>query len=177
MYGTIQALPHGEAPVYLEGEMIYCFKKLRELRLTRIFFLHYSISLTIGGAAIAGLILLGGGLQFYSFVVLCIMYTQPTFFILRRIKMYEARQELKHGTFAPDERINLAIQALHLKPNLDMNFIIYTIVLLTMIAMFVPYNGLMIVLDNQFLGIPLVLLIFPGMLTLISIVKKLEEKI
>ena len=58
-----------------------------------------------------------------------------------------------------------------------MNFIIYTIVLLTMIAMFVPYNGLMIVLDNQFLGIPLVLLIFPGMLTLISIVKKLEEKI
>ena len=166
MYGTIQALPHGEAPVYLEGEMIYCFKKLRELRLTRIFFLHYSISLTIGGAAIAGLILLGGGLQFYSFVVLCIMYTQPTFFILRRIKMYEARQELKHGTFAPDERINLAIQALHLKPNLDMNFIIYTIVLL-----------LMIVLDNQFLGIPLVLLIFPGMLTLISIVKKLEEKI
>ena len=39
--------------------MIYCFKKLRELRLTHIFFLHYSISLLIGGAAIAGLILLG----------------------------------------------------------------------------------------------------------------------
>ncbi len=54
--------------------MIYCFKKLRELRLTHIFFLHYSISLLIGGAAIAGLILLGGGLQFYSVVVLCIMY-------------------------------------------------------------------------------------------------------
>ena len=39
--------------------MIYCFKKLRELRLTHVFFLHYSISLLIGGAAIAGLILLG----------------------------------------------------------------------------------------------------------------------
>ena len=84
--------------------MIYCFKKLRELRLTHVFFLHYSISLLIGGAAIAGLILLGGGLQFYSVVVLCIMYTQPTFFILRRIKMYEVKHELKYGNYSVSEK-------------------------------------------------------------------------
>mgnify|MGYP000513857732 CR=1 FL=1 len=149
--------------------MIYCFKKLRELRLTHIFFLHYSISLLIGGAAIAGLILLGGGLQFYSVVVLCIMYTQPTFFILRRIKMYEVKHELKYGNYSVSEKFELAIQSSIVKPSIDKDFIIYTVVILTMIAMF-----LMIIFENQLLGIPLVLLIVPGMATLISIVNKIK---
>ena len=157
--------------------MLYCFKKLRELKLTHIFFLHYSIALIVGGAAIAGLFVLGGGLQFYSVVVLCIMYTQPAFFILRRIKMYEIRQELKYGEFTPDERIDIAIQAQHFKPTVDTNFIIYTIVILTMIAMFFLYNELMIIFDNLLLGISLILLIIPGLATSISIVKKLEDKI
>lgn len=88
--------------------MIYCFKKLRELRLTHIFFLHYSISLLTGGAAIAGLILLGGVLQFYSVVgINVIMYTQPTFFILRRIKMYEVKHELKYGNYSVSEKSDL----------------------------------------------------------------------
>ena len=116
--------------------MIYCFKKLRELRLTHIFFLHYSISLLIGGAAIAGLILLGGGLQFYSVVVLCIMYTQPTFFILRRIKMYEVKHELKYGNYSVSEKFGLAIfhretehrQRFHYKCNC--NFFVFSMLFL-----------------------------------------------
>ena len=59
-------------------------------------------------------------------------------------------------------------------PSIDKDFIIYTVVILTMIAMFFPYNGLMIIFENQLLGIPLVLLIVPGMATLISIVNKIK---
>ncbi len=102
------------------------------------------------------------------------MYTQPTFFILRRIKMYEVKHELKYGNYSVSEKFGLAIQSSIVKPSIDKDFIIYTVVILTMIAMFFPYNGLMIILENQLLGIPLVLLIVPGMATLISIVNKIK---
>lgn len=151
--------------------MIYCFKKLRELKLTHIFFLHYAISLIVGGAAIAGLFVLGGGLQFYSVVVLCMMYTQPTFIILRRIKMYEVRRELKHGEYTLDEKISISIQALGLKPGVDKDFIIYVIVTMLLIVLFFPYNELLIIFNNQLLGIILVLFTSPGIATLLSIVK------
>ena len=100
--------------------------------------------------------------------------TQPTFFILRRIKMYEVKHELKYGNYSVSEKFGLAIQSSIVKPSIDKDFIIYTVVILTMIAMFFPYNGLMIIFENQLLGIPLVLLIVPGMATLISIVNKIK---
>ena len=156
--------------------MIYCFRKLRELRLLHIFLLHYSISLFIGGAAIAGLFVLGEGLQFYSVVVLCIMYTQPTFFILRRIKMYEIKQELRYGGYSMGEKIGLAVQASFMKPTIDKDFIINAIVVVLLIVMFFLYNELMIRTNASVLGIPLMMLNVPGMATILSIVKNLEEK-
>lgn len=175
MDGTIQALPHGEAPVYLEGEMTYCFKKLRELRLTHIFFLHYSISLIIGGAAIAGLILLGGGLQFYSFEVLCIMYTQPTFFILRRIKMYEARQELKNGDYTLAERCELAIQASIMKPGIDTDFIVNAIVILLLSVCFFFYNYYLLNYYEYYMWLPFLIVNIPGIAVMLSLVRIPKE--
>lgn len=99
--------------------MIYCFKKLKKLRLLHIFFLHYGISLVVGGAVIAGLFLLGGGLQICSIMVLLYMYSQPTIIMLRRMKMYEVRAELRSGSYSMCEKIGIAIEAACLKPQLD----------------------------------------------------------
>ena len=103
--------------------MIYCYKKLRELRLTHIFFLHYSVSLLIGGASIAGLFLLGRGLQFFSIVVLCYMYTQPAIFMLRRMDIYEVKHELKYGDYNAYDKVDIALEISILKPGIDKDFV------------------------------------------------------
>jgi len=155
--------------------MIYCFKKLRELRLTHIFFLHYSISLFIGGAAIAGLILLGGGLQFYSVVVLCIMYTQPTFFILRRIKMYEVKHELKYGNYSVSEKFGLAIQSSIVKPSIDKDFIINVIVIFLFSVCFFFYNFYLLNYYEYYMWLPFLLVNIPGIAAMLSLVRIPKE--
>lgn len=175
MCGIIQVLHHREAPIDLEGAMIYCFKKLHELRLTHIFFLHYSISLIIGGLAIAGLFLLGGGLQFYSVVVLCIMYTQPTFFILRRIKMYEVRQELKNGDYTMSERCGLAIQASVMKPGIDTDFIVNAFVILLLSVCFFFYNYYLLNYYEYYMWLPFLLVNIPGIAVMLSLVRIPKE--
>lgn len=170
-----KAMPHGEPPVYLEDMMIYCFKKMRELRLTHIFFLHCSISLIIGGAVIVGLFLLGGGLQFYSVVVLCIMYTQPTFFILRNMKMYEIKQELKYGEFTPDERIELAIQASIMKPEIDIDFIVNIIVVFLFSVCFFFYNYYLLNYYEYYMWLPFLLVNIPGIAVMFSLIRTPKE--
>lgn len=155
--------------------MIYCYKKLRELRLTHIFFLHYSISLVIGGAAIAGLFMLGGGLQFYSVVVLCIMYTQPTFFILRRIKMYEVRQELKNGDYSMPEKFELAIQASIMKPGIDKDFIVNVIVTFLFSVCFFFYNYYLLNYYEYYMWLPFLLVNTPGIAVMLSLVRIPKE--
>lgn len=155
--------------------MIYCYKKLRELLLTHIFFLHYSISLVIGGAAIAGLFMLGGGLQFYSVVVLCIMYTQPTFFILRRIKMYEVRQELKNGDYSMPEKFELAIQASIMKPGIDKDFIVNVIVTFLFSVCFFFYNYYLLNYYEYYMWLPFLLVNTPGIAVMLSLVRIPKE--
>lgn len=155
--------------------MIYCFKKLRELKLTHIFFLHYAISLIVGGAAIAGLFVLGGGLQFYSVVVLCMMYTQPTFIILRRIKMYEVRHELRNEEYTSGEKLSLAVQASILKPSIDKAFIVNAIVIFSFSVCFFFYNYYLLNYYEYYMWLPFLLVNIAGIATMLSLVRNPKE--
>lgn len=155
--------------------MKYCFKKLRELKLTHIFFLHYSISLIVGGAAIAGLFVLGGGLQFYSIVVLCMMYTQPTFIILRRIKMYEVRRELRNEEYTSGDKLSLAVQASMLKPSIDKAFIVNAIVIFSFSVCFFFYNYYLLNYYEYYMWLPFLMVNIAGIATMLSLVRIPKE--
>lgn len=137
--------------LFFGGDMIYCYKKLRELGLTHIFFLCYSIAVLLGAAAIVLLFLLGGGLQIYSVMVLCIMYTQPTIYLLRRMDIYRVRHEIKREDYNLGEKINFAIEASVLTPVIDTDFIFNMAVLATCFMEFWFTNLALGVLDNPFI--------------------------
>lgn len=128
--------------------MIYCFIKLRELKLTNIFFLHYSISLIIGGAAIAGLFLLGRGLQIFAIVVLLHMYSQPAIIMLRRMNVYGIRSELRYGSYTQEEKLDIASQALFLKPMPDKVFFYNSIIILISCILFFAGNNYLMFLES-----------------------------
>lgn len=128
--------------------MIYCYKKLRELRLTHIFFLHYSISLIIGGAVIAGLFLFGGGLQIFAIVVLLHMYFQPAIIMLRRMNVYKIRSELQYGSYTCEEKLDIVSQSLFLKPIPDKVFFCNFIIILISCILFFVGNNYLIFLES-----------------------------
>ena len=128
--------------------MIYCFKKLRELKLTHIFFLHYAISLIVGGAAIAGLFVLGGGLQFYSVVVLCYMYSEPAILMLRRMDTYRVKAELRNDDLLLDEKIEIALEASVFSPTPDLFCVINIVLIIIGFLFFLFINIEALVFSN-----------------------------
>lgn len=146
--------------------MVYCFKMLRKLKLLHIFFKHYVISLVIGSVVIAGLFWLGGGLQIYSTVVLCYMYTQPVFIMLRRSYKYEAMAMLRDTPLDNEDKIHMAIKCLLTKPGLDDKYLwCNTFSIVVSILYFFSYNRMLLAIDESggdytiiiFLTIPLLL--------------------
>lgn len=129
--------------------MIYCFKRLKKLKLLHIFFLHYGISLVVGGSVIAGLFWLGGGLQIYSIVVLLNMYNQPAIFMLRRMMVYEIRAELRNESSSLDDKFSFAIEAAFVKPQPDFDFFYNAVVLGGSAVAFFATNGLLL-LESKF---------------------------
>lgn len=121
-----------------------------------IFFLHYGISLVVGGAVIAGIFLLGGGLQICSIMVLLNMYNQPAIIMLRRMDVYEVRAELRSGSYSPCEKIDIAIEASFLKPQLDKIFLFNAIFIGLSVVSFFCVNALLLnlskITSNLWLG-------------------------
>lgn len=99
--------------------MIYCFKKLKAIKKLYVFFVAYACSALIGGGITAWFFYKGGGLQIASIVVLCIVYFEPTFIILRRINLWTIKSRIKYSDMTICEKISYAPTVSAFKPRLD----------------------------------------------------------
>lgn len=87
-----------------------------------------------------GLFTLGRGLQYYSPVVLCFTYSLPTITILRRIEMYQVKSELTNKALTLEQKIEIAQDAVCLKPIPDKMFLANTVVIFFSVCLFFVYN-------------------------------------
>lgn len=156
--------------------MIYCFKKLREYKLTHIFFLHYAIALIAGSAMIAVLFLLGNGLQFHSFVVLYIMYSQPAIFMLRRIDYYEVKSDMKYGDYDIQEKIELSMEAHFCKPNIDKFSVFNVLFLVSTVHVSILSYWIATEINTSTVSIALIAMYFPLIYVWSDMIKELVKE-
>ncbi len=123
--------------------MIYCYKKLRELKLLHIFVLHYLTAAVIGTLLILFLFWLGNGLELYSAVVLCLMYGQPEYLMLRRMEMYKIRAELRDMDCPPCEKAEIVLPIIFCcRPQPDKFMAVNGAVILSAVIEFFLFFGL-----------------------------------
>lgn len=156
--------------------MIYCFNKMRELRLTHIFFLHYTIALIAGGMVIAALFLLGEGLQFHSFVVLYIMYSQPAILMLRRMDYYEVKSDIKYGDYDIQEKIELSMEAHFCKPSLDKFSVFNILFLVSVIHVSILSYWIAVEINTSTVSIALIAMYLPLIYVWSDMIKELVKE-
>lgn len=158
--------------------MIYCFKKLREYKLTHIFFLHYAIALIAGSAVIAVLFLLGNGLQFHSFVVLYIMYSQPAIFMLRRMDYYEVKSDIKYGDYDIQEKIEFALDSAEdMFFTADKDFVLNGLSLACALALMLISYELTTYFHNPYLGCLITMFNIPSIDSWQTDIRQLKKKV